>query len=230
MAPLRSNRARSDVSPLPSKAGAFVSLPTESAPNPARQAISHEERGPALADSLPAERDEGCGKHHALDPAGKPGRRRERDQSARRVCENMEGQPRVGQHDMLYEALEVEFVVGKASDVPLAGIRENPLGAPLPAPVEGRHPEAHRGQVADRLEIFLDDLVAPVQQDDRPARLGPLAPEHGVAHAAPVESPEEAGMFGVGRRIAGRVVKDGFAGQLKSASTVGRRSAYMARV
>ena len=41
--------------------------------------------------------------------------------------------------------------------------------AALAAQIVGRDPQAHRVELADSLEIFLDELIAPLQQHDRAA-------------------------------------------------------------
>src|SRR5262249_60431569 len=73
----------------------------------------------------------------------------------------------VREHDVMDEGFEIPDVFVEAADVALARVAQCALRAALPAPVESRDREAARPQVADGLEIFLDELGAPLKQADR---------------------------------------------------------------
>ncbi len=60
------------------------------------------------------------------------------------------------------------LVFGEVADMAFARIGQRALGQALPAPVERRDRKAARAQLAHRLEIFLDELGAALEQADRP--------------------------------------------------------------
>ena len=82
----------------------------------------------------------------------------------------------IGQHDLLHEGFEVVLVVGEIADVTLARIGELALGAALPAPIERGDGKAARAQFAHRLEIFLDELGAALEDADRALAAGRRMP------------------------------------------------------
>ena len=108
------------------------------------------------------------------------------------------------QHDFVDEGLQIDLVVGETPNVALAGIAQRAFRAALPAPVERRHRKAPRAQIADGLEVFLDELGAALKQAD-----GSLAPRRrrpaGIAKFDPVAGLEGAGHRPFGHRIGGNI-------------------------
>ena len=110
----------------------------------------------------------------------------EQDRRAHRMGERMEGRRAFRQGDMAHEGVEVAAHNGaKSLDMAEPAVRDQPVGAALAAPVEGRDGKAARPQVAHHLEIFLDELRAAMEQADRAARLArqrrPARRAHGDA-------------------------------------------------
>ena len=93
----------------------------------------------------------------------------QRHRRADRMREHVIGRRAVRQHHLLHDRLEVVHIIGEVAHMALAAVAEQPRRAALPARIEGGHREAAPAQVADRLEIFFDELGAAVQDDDRAA-------------------------------------------------------------
>jgi hypothetical protein len=75
----------------------------------------------------------------------------------------------IRKHDLLEKDVEVFLVVGEMSDMAFFRMPCLAVGTALAAQIVGRDPQAHRVELADSLEIFLDELIAPLQQHDRAA-------------------------------------------------------------
>ncbi|CUX58203.1 hypothetical protein AGR5A_Lc70052 [Agrobacterium genomosp. 5 str. CFBP 6626] len=90
-------------------------------------------------------------------------------------------QPRIRQHHLLEEKAYVPLIVGKPPHMPRTRLLQQPFGAALPACVEGRDPETHGRQIADRFEIFLDTFVPAMQQNDGSARNVPAGAEDRIS-------------------------------------------------
>jgi hypothetical protein len=106
--------------------------------------------------------------------------------------DDREGQAGVGKDDLIEKNRQVALVIGEILHMAVGPLRRQPLGAALSAPVEGRDPETGRHEIADRFEVFLDRLVATLQQDDGAANDRGLRPEHRVADLAVAGSVEKA--------------------------------------
>src|SRR5262245_34181570 len=73
----------------------------------------------------------------------------------------------VRQHHLVHERRQIDVVVGKPAHIALARITQEPLRTTLPAPVQHRHSEAARPQVAHGLVILLDELGTAGEQAHR---------------------------------------------------------------
>src|SRR4051812_32391155 len=124
--------------------------------------------------------------------------------------EQIEGQARIRQHDLLEEGIKVTLVIRKAADVAMVALLDQPGRAALAAQVEGRDPEALGGEIADRLEILFDAFAAPVQEDHRSMGDRCLRPEDGVTQPMAVVGLEKTFGAVLRRRIVWGRVKNLF--------------------
>ena len=85
----------------------------------------------------------------------------------------------------LQDPVEIGQEVVHRGDVDPPGIGERAVRQPLPAPVEAEHPVPARLQLADGLEVLLDELAEPGKQDGSHPRR-PARREDGKPHPGPV--------------------------------------------
>jgi hypothetical protein len=76
----------------------------------------------------------------------------------------------VGQRDLVHETGDVVAIVGKTPHMAFQRIADETPGAPLTAPVKHGDGEAAAPQLANHLEIFLDELGA--AREDARSRAG----------------------------------------------------------
>src|SRR5215470_19467010 len=74
----------------------------------------------------------------------------------------------IRQHDLLHEGGEVLVIFGKRAHVALARIGQRPPGATLPAPIHRGDGKAAPTKIGYDLEIFLDELAAPLKHAHSP--------------------------------------------------------------
>ena len=87
--------------------------------------------------------------------------------AAHRMPEREDRRRAIRQHDLLHQRFDVALVFREVADVALARIGQRALGAALPAPVDGGDGKAAGAQFAHRLEIFLDEFGAALEQAHR---------------------------------------------------------------
>ncbi len=100
--------------------------------------------------------------------------------------DEIEREAGVWKHHVLHEVLKVVLIIREAPHMAAAWMLYQPSGATLAAQVEGCDPQAPIRQFADGFEIFLDKLVAAMQQDDRALGHGMTAAENGIAQLVAV--------------------------------------------
>ena len=103
---------------------------------------------------------------------------------------------------------EVVLIFGEVVDVALERIAAKPARSTLPAPIEHRHGKAPAAKLANRLEIFLDELGA-ARERCTPCRADSRSDDCQLAIAQakplrtsmkPIDAPSGIGFLGVATR------------------------------
>ena len=117
------------------------------------------------------------------------------------------GSATIRKHDLPEKLLQIRSVIVEAGDVTAHRVADQAIGGPLPPPVEHCHGQSAVAEIAYRLEIFLDALIAPGKDDDCALERTNVWREACVAQAQTVARRKEAAGSVVGARIAGNVEK-----------------------
>jgi hypothetical protein len=140
--------------------------------------------------------------HHAVEPSVPVRRRPHQHRGTHRMPEREKRRRTVRQHDFLHEGFEIDVVLGKAAHMALAAVAQPPLGQALPAPIQGRHGKSARAQIADQLEILLDELGPALKNADGALAAGRRLPAR-IPERHPVGRLQHGGGHAFGRRVLG---------------------------